>query len=66
MEGKNAEAVTESIVKMLENNNLDVQDVRGQTYDNAAVIAGVKSGVQARIKSMNPLKPCFYHAQTIP
>ena len=36
-----------------------IEDCRGQAYDNAAVMSGVRTGVQKRISEINP------HAQFI-
>lgn len=53
-DGKNAEDLTNMILQKLESDGLDVQDCRGQAYDNAAVMAGHLSGVQKRIREVNP------------
>lgn len=39
----------------LEEDSLDIQDCRCQTYDNAAVMAGCVSGVAQRFLEVNPL-----------
>ncbi|KAG7172178.1 hypothetical protein Hamer_G009519 [Homarus americanus] len=39
--------------------------MRGQSYDNAATMSGIYTGLQARIKAMNPLAyyvPCAGHS----
>ena len=52
--GKTAEKLTKLIVEKLQADGLDIQDCRGQSFDNAAVMSGVHSGVQARINAINP------------
>lgn len=52
--GKTAEEITNMILMKLENDGLDIKNCRGQAYDNAAVMAGKHSGVQTRIKEINP------------
>ncbi|XP_031329372.1 uncharacterized protein LOC116160326 [Photinus pyralis] len=44
--GKSAEDLTNLILSKLDKDGLDIQNCRGQTYDNAAVMSGVHSGVQ--------------------
>ncbi|KAL4126405.1 hypothetical protein QTP88_010627 [Uroleucon formosanum] len=44
---------------------LDINDCRGQSYDNAANMSGAYTGLQARIKQHNPLAfyvPCSAHS----
>lgn len=43
---------------------LDISNCRGQCYDNAANMSGTYSGLQARIRQINPLAewvPCAAH-----
>ena len=54
-EKKGAEALTNLILDKLKEDNLDVQDMWGVGYDNAATMAGVHSGVQRRILDVNTL-----------
>ena len=51
--GKDAESISTTILKKLENDGLNIEDCRGQAYDNAAVMKGQHSGVQARILEIN-------------
>lgn len=51
--GETAEEITQLILNKIESDGLDIQNCRGQSYDNAAVMAGRHTGVQARIKEMN-------------
>ncbi|XP_030066678.1 zinc finger MYM-type protein 1-like [Microcaecilia unicolor] len=52
--GKTAAELTEQILKQLDSDGLDINLCRGQGYDNAATMAGIHGGVQARIKEINP------------
>ena len=64
MKGKTAEQITEQILKQLEEDGLQIQDCGGQAFDNAAVMAGHRSGVQKRIVDTNPravFVPCTNH-----
>ena len=62
---KHAEAQTIQILAKLRDDHFDIQDMRGQGYDNAATMAGVHSGVQRSILDINPLPtyvPCNNHS----
>ena len=64
MKGKTAEQITEQILKLLEEDGLQIQDCRGQAFDNAAIMAGHRSGIQKRIADTNPravFVPCTNH-----
>lgn len=55
----------ECLMEMLIKFGIDLQDCRGQSYDNASNMAGMYSGLQARIKSKNNLAiyvPCGAHS----
>lgn len=52
---KDAESFVEVILSKLEEDKMDLQDCRSQCYDNAAVMAGQKSGVSQRIAEKNQL-----------
>ncbi|XP_071477426.1 52 kDa repressor of the inhibitor of the protein kinase-like [Diadema antillarum] len=47
--------IAESILSLLDKHGLDVQDMRGQSYDGASAMASDKRGAQAVIKEKNPL-----------
>ena len=47
---KDAASLVQEILKQLEKDNMNLQDCRSQCYDNAAVMAGHKTGVHQRIK----------------
>ncbi|GFX78879.1 zinc finger MYM-type protein 1 [Trichonephila clavipes] len=53
------------ILKTLETLGLNLQDMRGQAFDNGANMRGNKSGVQSRINALNPRAfylPCSSHS----
>lgn len=52
-EGKKAKDMVKMILDKIESDGLDIQNCRGQAYDNAAVMSGRHSGVQMRIKAVN-------------
>lgn len=63
--GHGAEHLCDLIIQFLQDNGIPLLDCRGQTYDNAANMAGKYSGVQARIKQLSPLAtfvPCAGHS----
>uniref|UniRef100_A0A1B6DAI5 TTF-type domain-containing protein n=1 Tax=Clastoptera arizonana TaxID=38151 RepID=A0A1B6DAI5_9HEMI len=65
LQGKKADEVTEEILTALESDGLDIALCRSQGYDNAATMAGIHSGVQARIQNINPkalFVPCNNHS----
>lgn len=62
--GKKAVDITEEIFKILEKDRLDINMCRSQGYDNASTMAGIHTGVQARIKEVNSkamFVPCSNH-----
>ena len=50
----NIAGLSEAITTGLATLGLRIEDCRGQAFDNAAVMAGRKSGVQQRILELNP------------
>lgn len=63
--GHKAKDIENALLKSLEVNGLDIMNCRGQSYDNASNMSGIYSGLQARIKSINPLAdyvPCAAHS----
>ena len=52
---KDAESLVEDILKQLEKNEMELQDCQSQCYDNAAVMAGPRRGVNQRISEKNNL-----------
>ena len=62
---KNADEIIKSILNELQQNGLDIMMCRGQAYDNASTMAGIRSGVQCRIKQINSKAifiPCANHS----
>lgn len=63
--GHKAKDIEDALLKSLENNGLDIMNCRGQSYDNASNMSGIYSGLQTRIKTINPLAdyvPCAAHS----
>ena len=50
LHGRNADEITKSTLNRLQQNGLDIMMCRGQAYDNASTVVGVRTGVQSRIK----------------
>ena len=51
---KDAVSLVNKIQEKLEEDKISMNDCRGQAYDNAAVMAGVRGGVQQKILEVNP------------
>lgn len=65
LSGKKAHDITQEILETIEQDGLDIQMCRSQGYDNASTMAGVHTGVQARILGINPkalFVPCANHS----
>ncbi len=59
-----AEALFEAVTQKLQQHGIDVADLRGQCYDGANNVAGVHTGLQARIKEVSPsalYTHCYAH-----
>ncbi|GFV65115.1 zinc finger MYM-type protein 1 [Trichonephila clavipes] len=59
------EYIINSILQELERNGLDIQNCRGQGYDNGANMVGINKGVRTRILNINPrafFTPCGCHS----
>ncbi|GBP87325.1 ATP-binding cassette sub-family G member 4 [Eumeta japonica] len=57
------EYLANAILEHLEKYDLNIQDCRGQGYDNGANMVGVNTGVKTRILNINPrafFTPCGY------
>nr|XP_047124269.1 zinc finger MYM-type protein 1-like [Hydra vulgaris] len=54
LEMKKGSDITKLILNVLEENELDIKNYRGQGYDNGANMAGIYNGVQALIRQNNP------------
>ncbi|GBN54559.1 hypothetical protein AVEN_136131-1 [Araneus ventricosus] len=63
MSDKTGVALSEEILKKIEQKDLDIKNCRGQSYHNGANMTGKYQLVQARISESNPLAkllPCSY------
>lgn len=63
--GHKSENLADTVMSVLESHSIDIQDCRGQSYDNASNMSGVYSGLQARIKEINSKAlyiPCAAHS----
>ncbi|XP_025200207.1 zinc finger MYM-type protein 1-like [Melanaphis sacchari] len=63
--GHKSEELIDEVLTMLSLFDLDPIFLRAQSYDNASNMAGAYSGLQARIKEINPLAnfvPCAAHS----
>ena len=47
--------IAEALITFLQNNNIQLSDMRGQGYDGASNMSSGHSGVQARIRELAPL-----------
>ena len=64
MEEHDAERLTNNVINILKDLKISIHNRRGQSY-NASNMAGKNSGVEARIKNLNPLAhfvPCSAHS----
>ena len=60
-----AENLADVVIEFLQRNGIPLSDCRGQTYDNASNMAGRYSGLQARLRAVNPVAvfvPCAGHS----
>uniref|UniRef100_A0ABD2WW43 DUF4371 domain-containing protein n=1 Tax=Trichogramma kaykai TaxID=54128 RepID=A0ABD2WW43_9HYME len=65
IEGHKAEYLTEVVTDFLSTNDIDINDCRGQSYDNASNISNIYKGLQARLKQVNKYAnymPCAAHS----
>jgi len=65
MEGHTSQQITDSLMEFLSEQEINIEDCRGQSYDNASNMSGQYLGVQARIKELSPYAtfvPCFAHS----
>ena len=54
LERVRATDIADAIIECLENLGLSLSNLRGQGYDGASTMSGVRSGVQARIRERQP------------
>nr|XP_047144727.1 zinc finger MYM-type protein 1-like [Hydra vulgaris] len=63
--GHKSKELADAVFLVLESHGLDINNCRGQSYDNASNMSGRYTGLQARIKKVNPLAtfvPCSAHS----
>ena len=59
------ESLFNAVMGVLGELGIDIQNCRGQCYDNASNMSGIYKGVQSRIRAINPLAewvPCAAHS----
>ncbi|XP_040567654.1 uncharacterized protein [Lepeophtheirus salmonis] len=54
MKGKNTKQITSMILKQLEMDDINIQNYPRQAFDNVAVMAGHRSGVETHIRKVKP------------
>ena len=65
IENHKAESLYQDVLNILNEMSLSPENIRGQSYDNAANMAGKYAGLQAKMREMNPLAeyiPCAAHS----
>lgn len=65
MHGHTSEEIFNMVIDQLKLLGIKIDDCRGQSYDNASNMSGIYTGLQARIKTLNPLAeyiPCAGHS----
>lgn len=55
MDAHNAEGIVKLVITQLQKLGLDIKRCTSQCYDKANVMAGAKSGVQTRMRNINPV-----------
>ena len=59
--GHNSDQLAEVVHTKLKSCDTDISNCRGQSYDNARNMSGICTGLQARIKDVNPLTDYMYN-----
>ncbi|KAL4085416.1 hypothetical protein QTP88_027275 [Uroleucon formosanum] len=63
--GHKAQDMIDALIKTFDKHDIDINNCRGQSYDNASNMSGVYNGLQAKIKQLNSLAyyvPCSAHS----
>jgi len=63
--GHKADDMANAVFSVLKKYDLNINHLRGQSYDNASNMSGIYAGLLAKIKSVNPLAnfvPCSAHS----
>ena len=64
-QGHKAQEMFEGLMKFLADHNIDIQNFRGQSYDNASAMSGRYNGLQANVAAENHhvvWTPCARHS----
>ena len=64
-QGHKSQEMFDGLVKLLSEFEIDLQNCRGQSYDNASAMSGKFNGLQAKVAAVNPLAywlPCAGHS----
>jgi hypothetical protein len=65
MKGHSGEQLAQSLMDFLQKYHIDINNCRGQTYDNASNMSGKYAGMQAHIRHVNKFAmyvPCAAHS----
>ena len=65
MEGHTADQMLSSLTQYLDQHDINIQNCRGQSYDNASNMSGKYNGLQAKVKNLCEYAdfiPCFGHS----
>lgn len=63
--GHKAQEMFDALMEFLRENDLDIRDCRGQSYDNASAMSGIYNGLQAKVIEINSVAawiPCTAHS----
>jgi len=52
--GHKSKKLKDAVVRILSDYKIPIKDCRGKSYDNAFNMSGLYTGLQARIKELNP------------
>lgn len=63
--GHKSEELADAVLTVINSFNIDISDLRGQTYDNAMNMSGAYNGLQAKIREVNPLADYIFLVQHI-
>ena len=64
-QGHKAQQMYDGLMQFLTDNDLDIKNCRGQSYDNASAMSGKYNGLQAKVMQQNNLAswiPCAGHS----
>lgn len=58
--GHKSKELKDAVVRILSDYEITIENCRGQSYDNTFSISGPYTGLQARIKELNPNAEYYY------